>query len=130
MYLFGPENGSLDESMLERCTHVVSIPGHEYSNPGESRCNVVTRNTDVCWLVAQVVQHGNGVVTHAIRAPGSPVRFNHEPDDAVVVRKVHATATNLQRGRNGLQLEPRVPLCCGANTTPCPAIGMRGLGAA
>ena len=32
MYLFGPENGSLDDSMLERCTHVVSIPGHECSN--------------------------------------------------------------------------------------------------
>ena len=32
MYLFGPENGSLDETMLERCTHVVSIPGHECSN--------------------------------------------------------------------------------------------------
>ena len=26
MYIFGPENGSLDETMLERCTHVVSIP--------------------------------------------------------------------------------------------------------
>ena len=32
MYLFGPENGSLDETMLERCTHVVSIPGHVCSN--------------------------------------------------------------------------------------------------
>ena len=32
MYLFGPENGSLDESMLERCAHVVSIPGRECSN--------------------------------------------------------------------------------------------------
>ena len=31
-YVFGPENGSLDESILERCTHVVSIPGHECSN--------------------------------------------------------------------------------------------------
>ena len=31
-YLFGPENGSLDEAILERCTHVVSIPGHECSN--------------------------------------------------------------------------------------------------
>ena len=32
MYVFGPENGSLDEAMLERCTHVVCIPGHECSN--------------------------------------------------------------------------------------------------
>ena len=32
MYLFGPENGSLDERMLERCAHVVSIPGQECSN--------------------------------------------------------------------------------------------------
>ena len=32
MYLFGPENGSLDETILERCTHVVSILGHECSN--------------------------------------------------------------------------------------------------
>ena len=32
MYLFGPENGSLDERMLERCAHVVSIPGRECSN--------------------------------------------------------------------------------------------------
>ena len=32
MYLFGPENGSLDETMLERCAHVVSIPGHVCSN--------------------------------------------------------------------------------------------------
>ena len=31
-YLFGPENGSLDESILERCTHVVCIPGHECLN--------------------------------------------------------------------------------------------------
>ena len=31
-YVFGPENGSLDEVMLERCTHVVSIPGHTCSN--------------------------------------------------------------------------------------------------
>ena len=31
-YVFGPENGSLDASLLERCTHVVSIPGHECSN--------------------------------------------------------------------------------------------------
>ena len=31
-YLFGPENGALDEALLERCTHVVSIPGHECSN--------------------------------------------------------------------------------------------------
>ena len=31
-YLFGPENGSLDEAILEHCTHVVSIPGHECSN--------------------------------------------------------------------------------------------------
>ena len=32
MYLFGPENGSLDETILERCMRVVSIPGHECSN--------------------------------------------------------------------------------------------------
>ena len=32
MDLFGPENGSLDEAMLERCTEVVSIPGHVCSN--------------------------------------------------------------------------------------------------
>ena len=32
MYLFGPENGSLDERMLDRCAHVVSIPGQECSN--------------------------------------------------------------------------------------------------
>ena len=32
MYLFGPENGSLDEAILERCTEVVSIPGHVCSN--------------------------------------------------------------------------------------------------
>ena len=31
-YVFGPENGSLDESILECCTHVVCIPGHECSN--------------------------------------------------------------------------------------------------
>ena len=31
-YVFGPENGSLDEAILGRCTHVVSIPGHECSN--------------------------------------------------------------------------------------------------
>ena len=31
-YLFGPENGSLDEAILERCAHVVSIPGHSCSN--------------------------------------------------------------------------------------------------
>ena len=31
-YVFGPENGSLDETILERCTHVVSIPGHVCSN--------------------------------------------------------------------------------------------------
>lgn len=31
MYVFGPENGSLDEVMLERCTHVVAIPGHTCS---------------------------------------------------------------------------------------------------
>ena len=31
-YLFGPENGALDEALLERCPHVVSIPGHECSN--------------------------------------------------------------------------------------------------
>lgn len=40
MYLFGPENGSLDETMLERCAHVVSIPGHECSNLAAS-VNVV-----------------------------------------------------------------------------------------
>ena len=28
-YVFGPENGSLDESILECCTHVVSIPGRQ-----------------------------------------------------------------------------------------------------
>ena len=32
MCLFGPENGSLDERMLERCAYVVSIPGQECSN--------------------------------------------------------------------------------------------------
>ena len=32
MYVFGPENGSLDETMIERCAHIVSIPGHECSN--------------------------------------------------------------------------------------------------
>ena len=32
MYLFGPENGSLDEAILERCAEVVSIPGRECSN--------------------------------------------------------------------------------------------------
>ena len=32
MYVFGPENGSLDETMPKRCAHVVSIPGHECSN--------------------------------------------------------------------------------------------------
>ena len=31
-YVFGPENGSLDEALLERCTHVVCIPGLECSN--------------------------------------------------------------------------------------------------
>lgn len=31
-YVFGPENGSLEEAMLERCTHVVAIPGHTCSN--------------------------------------------------------------------------------------------------
>ena len=69
---------------------------------------------------------GRHSVAEAMRREG----LAWEPDDAVVVRKVHETASNLQRGRNGLQLGPRVPLCCGTNTTPCPAIGMRGLGAA
>ena len=32
MYVFGPENGSLEEMILERCTHAVCIPGHECSN--------------------------------------------------------------------------------------------------
>ena len=32
MYLFGSDNGSLDETILERCTQVVSIPGHDCSN--------------------------------------------------------------------------------------------------
>ena len=32
MYVLGPENGSLDETILARCTHIVSIPGHECSN--------------------------------------------------------------------------------------------------
>ena len=32
VYLFGPENGSLDETILARCTHVVFLPGHECSN--------------------------------------------------------------------------------------------------
>ena len=32
MYVFGPENGSLDETILERCAHVVSLPGHDCSN--------------------------------------------------------------------------------------------------
>ena len=32
MYVFGPENGSLDEEILQRCTHVVSIPGRQCSN--------------------------------------------------------------------------------------------------
>ena len=31
-YVFGPENGSLDEAILQRCTHVVSIPGRQCSN--------------------------------------------------------------------------------------------------
>ena len=31
-YVFGPENGSLDEAILECCIHVVSIPGRECSN--------------------------------------------------------------------------------------------------
>ena len=31
-YLFGPENGSLDDTILARCTHVVFLPGHECSN--------------------------------------------------------------------------------------------------
>ena len=31
-YVFGPENGSLEETILERCAHVVAIPGHECSN--------------------------------------------------------------------------------------------------
>ena len=31
-YVFGAENGSRDETILERRTHVVSIPGHECSN--------------------------------------------------------------------------------------------------
>ena len=31
-YVFGPENGALDEALLARCPHVVSIPGHECSN--------------------------------------------------------------------------------------------------
>ena len=32
MYVFGPENGSLEEALLARCSHVVSIPGHVCSN--------------------------------------------------------------------------------------------------
>ena len=32
MYVFGPENGSLDETILEQCAHVVSMPGHVCSN--------------------------------------------------------------------------------------------------
>ena len=31
-YVFGPENGALDETILACCPHVVSIPGHECSN--------------------------------------------------------------------------------------------------
>ena len=31
-YVFGPENGSLDESILACCTHVVSIPVRRRSN--------------------------------------------------------------------------------------------------
>ena len=31
-YVFGPENGSLDEAMLDGCTHIVAIPGRTCSN--------------------------------------------------------------------------------------------------
>ena len=31
-YVFGPENGALDETILKCCTHAVAIPGHECSN--------------------------------------------------------------------------------------------------
>ena len=29
-YVFGPESGSLDETILGRCTHIVSIPGLQH----------------------------------------------------------------------------------------------------
>lgn len=32
MYVFGPENGALDEATLDRCQHVVCIPGRACSN--------------------------------------------------------------------------------------------------
>ena len=44
MYLFGPENGSLDERMLERCAHVVSIPGRE--------CRIWPRRSTWCATTA------------------------------------------------------------------------------
>ena len=31
-YVFGPENGSLDEAVLHGCTHIVAIPGRTCSN--------------------------------------------------------------------------------------------------
>ena len=48
-YLFGLENGSLDETMLERCAHVVSIPGHECSNLAASVNVVLYDRIDKRW---------------------------------------------------------------------------------
>ena len=48
-YVFGPENGALDEAMLARCPHVVSIPGHECSNLAAAVNVVLYARTATRW---------------------------------------------------------------------------------
>ena len=48
-YVFGPENGALDEALLARCPHVVSIPGHECSNLAAAVNVVLYARTAARW---------------------------------------------------------------------------------
>ena len=78
-YVFGPENGSLDESILECCTHVVCIPGHECSNLAAAVNVVLYDRISKRWLEVRDAFPPTDGVLRGVRG-GYEARLDREDD--------------------------------------------------